>query len=370
MKKKRISYIIVLVVLSCSLFFNVLLLSPFIKWYIELDRTPYYDINASDEEVIESVIHASLKLDCSQMKKQEFHGVVEDVFNMFELNGGSDCFNNYYEAYNYVGLSQYAVKSHNKELLTSLREKADGWIGQDGQLNYELVKIDQCPIGIFYLNLYSTFDDVRYLKVAGQIYDFLLSKRMDDGLIPYNNTEINLSDALGMIVPFLMEYHYHTGDSLSRVIAQRNIEIYRKYATDYYTHLPFHGYDISTKSKLGSCNWGRGIGWYLLAIAYCDEMNDDVLWNSVQALPYTQFPMSSNTFDSSTALLFEIYKQKMDKSRQLDLQFIKPHIRKNGIVADCSGDTYGLNEYSKSFGNSELCNGLFLMLVSCGESEI
>lgn len=79
---------------------------------------------------------------------------------------------------------------------------------------------------------------------------------------------------------------------------------------------------------------------------------------------YTQFPNSNNKFDSSTALMFEIYKQAKNPNRPLSLSFIKPHILKTGFVDDCSGDTYNLNDYSHSFGESELCNGLLLMLAS------
>lgn len=77
---------------------------------------------------------------------------------------------------------------------------------------------------------------------------------------------------------------------------------------------------------------------------------------------YTQFPNSNNKFDSSTALMFEIYKQAKNPNRPLSLLFIKPHILKMGFVDDCSEDTYNLNDYSLSFG--ELCNGLLLMLAS------
>ena len=62
--------------------------------------------------------------------------------------------------------------------------------------------------------------------------------------------------------------------------------------------------------------------------------------------------------------MFEIYEQSKDQSRKLSLDFIKPHILTNGFVDDCSGDTYGLNSYSHTFGESELCNGFLLMLVS------
>lgn len=363
---KKILSIKYLVVLLLFVFIgdDFIFLAPYIKGHFSKDDSEYFNANSSDDEVINAVVSASLEIKESQMIQQEYRGLKEDLRSLFIQKRNSEKFNNYYMAYNLVGLSYYALKSKDSQIIDKLREKADSWIGDDGKLTYEVTRIDQCPIGIMFLNLYKQTHDSRYLVVAEQLYGFLKSRRQNGNLIPYNNTINNITDAVGMFVPFLVEYSKTTGDTLAYHIAVDNIEDTKLHGTDYKTHLPFHGYNIKTGIKLGSCNWGRGIGWFLLAVAYCPETSDDILLASVNELPYTQFPLSSSTFDSSVALMFEIYKQSIIPNRNLNLDFIRSHIHTNGFVSDCSGDTYAPNVYSQSFGNNELCNGLLLMLYS------
>lgn len=347
-----------------SLAANALFLSPYIADFLKRDTSAYYCITDSDEQIISSVARTSMSLPESSMPQNEHRGLFRDLKTLFTPKRNSGVTNNYYLAYNYAGLSQYALARKDPSVLRFLQGRADKWLGADGKLNYTLCKVDQCPIGIMYINLFKITHEAKYKTAAESIYDFLQSRCIEGDLIPYNNPTTNFSDAVGMFVPFLMEYYDLTHEEQALHIAEANLAHYKSFGTDKDTHLPFHGYDLDTKIKLGSCNWGRGIGWYLLAIAYCPQMNDSVLSCNVEKLPYTQFPLSSTSFDSSTALMFELYKQGTNPSRKLNLDFIRTHVRKNGLVSDCSGDTYALNDYSHSFGNSELCNGLLLLLYS------
>ena len=203
------------------------------------------------------------------------------------------------------------------------------------------------------------------MSVAESIFKQVINWRNERGIIMYvNNNETQLIDAVGMYVPFFMEYYKETGDTLAYMTVDYNMrQLYEK-SVDKESGIPVHGYNTVTGIKVGSSNWGRGIGWYLLAAAFCPQINDPVLDQSLSVMEYTQFPGSNKHFDSSVALMFEIYKQSKDKQRELSLDFIKPHILTNGFVGECSGDTVGLNRYSRTFGESELCNGLLLMLVS------
>lgn len=168
-----------------------------------------------------------------------------------------------------------------------------------------------------------------------------------------------------MYVPFLMEYYSLTGDTLAKALARENILKIKEYSVDKETGLPHHGWNPDTKVKLGSANWGRGIGWYLLALAYYDSMIDTPLVDNIMKMEYEQFPgQPYSSFDSSTGLMFEIFKQIADKRRAPDINIFKPHTTRSGMIDDCSGDTYCCNKYSGTFSKSELCNGLFLMLVS------
>lgn len=351
---------------------NVLFLAPYVIRRIQTDRTELFTADASDEEVMKAVVKASLNFSRNQMVMSEFRGLSHDVKALFRSERNSGLTNNFPSAYNLVGLSEYALKYNDADVLSKVRKKADSWIGKDGCLTYEISRPDQCPIGILYLNLYNLTKDEKYKKMADGLFDFLKSSREKDNIIPYYSPKTYYVDALGMYVPFLMEYFKATNDSLAYQIAVDNISEYQLNGLDDETGLPYHGYNVETGIKVGSANWGRGIGWYLLALTYCPEKNDLLLAENIEKMPYTQFPLSSDDFDSSTALMFELYKKRMDSDYKLNLDFIKPYVRQSGVVTQCSGDTYHFNDYSNAFGNSELCNGLLLMLYSkdfCDEKK-
>lgn len=364
-KSSIIKHLCIFTILIVSLSANVLMLSPYIIGHFSRDNTSYFDRSASDEEVLSAIVEASLSAYQSKMSTQEYRGLIPDIRSLFQPKRLSDRYNNAPIAYSLAGLSQYALLTKDTELLERLKQKADSWITPPhNTLSYELKVVDQCPIGIMYINLYRLTSDIKYKQVAEHIYNYLKDKRTDGNLIPYNNPTNNFSDAVGMYVPFLEEYFDLTGDSLAHQMAVDNIEHFKAHGCDYDTHIPFHGYNIETGIKLGSANWGRGIGWFLLAVAYCPETNDSTLQANIDKLPYTQFPLSSGSFDSSTALMFEIYKKAVTPDYQLSLDFIKPHIHTSGYVGDCSGDTYDSNVYSKTFGITEYGNGFLLLLYS------
>lgn len=217
-----------------------------------------------------------------------------------------------------------------------------------------------------YINLYKMTGNDYYLAVAESIFGYLKSIRIGgSNIIAYRKESANqFSDGIGMIVPFLIEYFYQSNDSIALRMAEDNFKEYQKYGCDSSTGIPMHGYNKKTHIKVGSANWGRGIGWYLLGAAYLPHLQDTRLDNNVGELNYAQFPLSSRKFDSSTALMFEIFKQSRMPSEKRSLTFIKPHVTQDGLVMECSGDTYDLNNYSHMYGPAELTNGLFLILVS------
>ena len=326
----------------------------------------HFTQESSDKDVIKKVCEATLKHSGTKMSMNEPKGLPLDVIAFFKAQRNANTPYNYYTAYGYAGLSYYALHTKDADLMETLKEKASSMYSRKTKnLSYEFIKIDQAPIGIFFLNLYKWYHSNDYKQVAQNIFRRIEKWRDANGIIMYRpDTDLQLSDAVGMYVPFLMEYFNTTGDSTAYKIATYNIQAFYTHGVNHETGIPAHGYNTKNGLPVGSANWGRGIGWYLLAIAYCPQFNDPVLTKTLRIFDYTQFPGSSEKFDSSTALMTEIYKQSKDPTRKLSLKFIKPHIHANGFVADCSGDTYGLNSYSKMFSESELCNGLLLMLVS------
>lgn len=362
---------VLLAVAIASVLFNIMAVLPYVKpYYIKIERKffppEYFSINTSDKEVLDKVREATLQLKGIKMSMNESKGLPEDIKAFFGKKRKALGKNFFFTSYAMVGLSYYAISENDSMTMDRIREKANSFIDINEQkLDYPIVKTDQAPIGILLLNLYHWYNDSVYLNAANTLFKSIVSMRESDGKIMYAaGTDYNFVDAVGMYVPFLMEYFNMTKDSLAYRIADYNMRLYYAKGVNHESGIPYHGYNIKNGMHLGSANWGRGIGWYLLAAAFCPQINDPALNNTLSKIGYTQFPGCNDHFDSSTALMFEIYKQSKNKKRKLSLDFIKPHILTSGFVDDCSGDTYGLNSYSRTFSESELCNGLLLMLVS------
>lgn len=361
---------ILLSLLAFSLLFNIIILLPyssaiFHKVQKKLFPSSYFTTETPDMEVLDKVCEATIELDGKEKQECEARGVPYDQFSYYGIRNNAGHKNGIFVSYGLIGASYYAAFRNDSTSMNKLKKKAQEFIAADkGVLTYDIEFIDQIPIGLLYLNLYKWFKDPVYLKIAKQVYNRVKEFREPNGIIMYRKGERQYIDVFGMYVPFLMEYFCVTKDSLAYKIADYNMEVYRSRGVDKETGIPFHGYNIRTGLPIGSANWGRGIGWYLLGAAFCPQFNDERLNKSLSLLEYTQFPGSSERFDSSTALMFEIYKQSKDKNRKLSLDFIKPHVLVNGFVDDCSGDTYDLNDYSHLFGQTSLCNGLLLMLAS------
>ena len=359
-------------ILVLSIFVNIIFILPYIKYYIDkLYRRyfdcPFFTLRDDDSKIILSVLKASLLLRKGKMVQQEYKGLFVDVKTFFKPKRNSHIINNFYTSYLYVGLSQYALSYNDFSVIAFLKSKANSWIDlKTDKLNYKLNQIDQYPIGILYINMYYLTKENKYKQVADDIFNSFLSIRnsTENHIIKYNSElDKYYVDALGMYIPFLMEYYYLTDNCIAKDIAVENLNEYYKWGVDKETGMPVHGYNIKTGMKIGSANWGRGIGWYFLAKAYCDDFN--LIDKSIDVdFPYTQFPSSSEHFDSSVAIMIEIFKQSKCKNRKLSIDFIKTYIRTNGLIDSCSGDTYGFNDYSHAFSESEFCNGLFLLLIS------
>ncbi len=284
---------------------------------------------------------------------------------------------NYPKAYLFYGLSEYLIKVNNFQGLEKVKSRFDQLVDAHGDPVYCLDKVDQIPFGLTSLNLYKCNKTEKYLFFADSLYAYL-KKSVDEkyGVILYRSGgNCQFVDVIGMVVPFLVEYYRTTQNIDALLLAEKQLDFYISYGIDKDTYIPSHGVNLETKVKTGSINWGRGIGWYLLGLVYLNDVtggkynkeyerivesiinlkNEDGLW--------TQFPGSSEKYDASATTMFLLglsYSDDFCKNNILSL--IK--IGSNGRVKCTSGDTYGLNWYSSSFGDSELSQGMLLLLLS------
>lgn len=283
---------------------------------------------------------------------------------------------NYPNAYLYYGLSTHLIKVNDLGNLEKVRSSFDNIIESDGRPVFVLDKVDQVPYGLTALNLYKVYGDEKYLKFCATLYEMLVLATDDDGIILYRKkSDKQYNDVIGMTIPFLVEYSDVNKNPNILDYAKQQLEFYIKYGVDKETYLPTHGIDLITKIKIGPTNWGRGIGWYFLGISWFYKQTGEFkeeyegLKNTLNKLRteeglWTQFPGSSSAFDASSSTMF-LYCMKDDLSSLHvgGLNNLYKYISKEGCIMGTSGDTYGINNYSKTFGKSELSQGFLLLLI-------
>lgn len=361
-KKCLLSFIAA--ILFGSLVVNILILLPFHKYITDKFQT-YTSITDSLE-------YCKLIRDKSLMLTNEPHktivgylGLLDDM-KLYYRSPWKDVTNNYHRGFLYTGLALYAEAYGDTEIRDACSRHLKSFVDKNGNFLYKVKFSDQALIGAAYCSMYRQTKDSIYKKAAYNLLSFLKERdKPDTGIMYREPAEWQYCDVLGMTIPFLMEFHNTFNDSIAQSMAYRNFNIYYTYGVDKETGIPSHGYNIKNHIKLGSMNWGRGIGWYLLAASYLPNFSDTILNKNIQMMEYEQFvgTPEGSFFDSSTALLFEIYKTSK-KLPTKNILFMQPHTLKDGSITDISGETYFLNKYSLIKGESEIGNGLLMMLLA------
>lgn len=185
--------------------------------------------------------------------------------------------------------------------------------------------------------------------------------------------DIRFVDTLGMVLPFL---HACGWDDL----AKRQMDEYDKALLN--GVFPAHAYNVETELPMGVFDWGRGIGWYILALIETADMegqNERIMKLAKALLPHQKgdggfgcfvFNPQSRMESSATVLIGLLflcaYEQTkdatfLDAARQTEKALMKA-TRRNGAVDYCQGDTYGIGYYSQIFSVMPFVQGLALRL--------
>ena len=279
------------------------------------------------------------------------------------LGKRKEVYGNYPMGFLYWGLSEYILMYNEKKLISCISEKIAGMFHSDGNLKYKISVVDQVPMGCCFINMYKLTFDNKYKVAAHYIANYLLGRFETDRILYRCHSNVQLVDTLGMIVPFLCMYSELIGDGKYYKIARSVYDDFSTHANTL-TGFPVHGYDTTTGIHLGSSNWGRGLGWYLLAKAYLGDKNDSI--NSLlSSITYVQFPFQGYSIvDSSVALLCELYKVLISSDYVPNFSQLHSFIRQDGLIDFCTGDTCGFNDYASYYGLGGLANGLYLLLLS------
>lgn len=338
-----------------------------------LDR----DIKTLKNDVLKSALKA-IKSEKSLMIWKEPKGISELFFDYVVYARGPKYRNvNFPRAFLMQGLSEYLSKSVDKRTdLDILKENFDKLINNAGEPVFSLDIVDQVPLGVVALNLHKVYSDLKYENFAKKVFTMIENNFDENKIVLYRqNQEIMYYDTIGMIVPFLVKYHVTTKNDKALEIAYKQVAFYVKYGLDDDTFIPSHAIHLKTKIKVGSSNWGRGIGWYYLGLKELYKFNGSFakqyegLSNILMDLKnsdnvWSQFPGSSNETDTSASTMFLYCLPDAAVNIDHELLNLNKFMSKDGFIGQTSGDTYGANRYSSSFGKSELTQGMLLLLLS------
>lgn len=379
--------IITYILLSLSLIINIVFIYydsfPFFKKVLRNKLQKYRTKRSNTTSHTEQILLSrSMKLaDFNKITTfwGDQNGITEKLIrNLFQGTNKEFKQYNYPKAFLLYGLTEY-FKKNNKDQLGLIKKKIDVIITNEGLPLFEFDKVDQIPFGLASLNLYEVYKDEKYREFSSYIYSFLKSKITKNSLILYRtNSTKQLNDLIGMIVPFLVKYSEFTGNKEALDLAKAQLDYYIEWGVDKETFMPSHGIHLDSKVKVGSINWGRGIGWYLLGLSYYYKATGEYhkeligLKNTLEKLElknklYSQFPGSNNIFDASTSTLFLYCFSYLDdfyRNKEDILNLFAKYIDAKGQLLQTSGDTYGLNKYSNSFGESELSQGILLLILA------
>lgn len=356
-----------MILLICSLVFNIFFAIPLIIKYWGRFKRKFLKNSAiivDEQDLINKVATTTINNKRPLMSFFENSGLPSDYLQWIRPRGVK-IHNNFHTSYMLFGLLAYGISTNKRKIINYVDSRIEADIDKNGSLSYPLSRLDQIPIGMSMILIKQHKNSQKYNVAISQLLEFIFRKFNEEGRVLYlSQTETQHVDAIGMFIPFLslLKNIEQEHNDIIKEIIQQTIDDFMKYGVDFNTHIPSHGFNIKTKCKIGSSNWGRGIGWFLLGLSFVEEFSDPILNDSIAKLDYTQFPGQDSHFDSSTALMIEIYKKRKNLTPKTSWQYILPYITKDGNVGSCSGDTYSYNRYSNSFGSSELCNGLLLYL--------
>lgn len=375
---------IVLVLLIISLFFNFLLIryDVFPFYYPKIKKKLFPNkLQIRDRETLEKlIIEASLKAistNKSLMVWSDPQGVAERLSSLRKTKRIKQFRKfNYPHAFLMLGLIKYM--DPNEKAVNILKKAFDKILDVNGKPLFLIDKVDQIPYAIVGLKLFDIFKEKKYLELARAFYNFIYQNYANNnGVILYREGQtVWLNDTLGMVVPFLLNYHKYSNKANCIEMAKKQIAHFIEFGIDNKTFIPAHGINLKFNTKAGSINWGRGIGWYFIGLKALYEFDGSFekeyngLVNTLMRLRnneglWSQFPGSGNdTFDASTTTMFLTCMPKETYTLDDILKKMDKHISQEGFVLQTSGDTYGANRYSKTFGKSELSQGMMLLLLS------
>ncbi|WP_428232275.1 glycoside hydrolase family 88/105 protein [Flavobacterium sp.] len=228
-------------------------------------------------------------------------------------------------------------KTNDKKYFDYIKEYADEMIDAEGNIKkYDLKEynIDCANPGKLLFSLYDATKDKRYLKVIQELRTQLETQpRTASGGFWHKQIYSNQMwiDGLYMAEPFYTEYtvKYENGKALDDVAKQ--FELVQNHLVDKKTGLVFQAWDESKEIAWANPEtgtsptiWGRGIGWYMMALTETLEF----------------YPKAHPKYKVLTGYLNQIAKSAVEHKSTAGLWYQvadKPDLKDNYVESSSSG---------------------------------
>lgn len=252
------------------------------------------------------------------------------------------------------------------------------------------IPIDSIEIGLLGFAILLFFDSGYCKPAMDQLFQFICSQKDPTrGTIPYRKgwNSVRFVDTLGFVCPFLVLYgnRYHIQEAID--IAENCINEYYVFLSQ--RGLPPHAYNMELDVPLGIYDWGRGVGWYILALLSMESFSlterkavyeeriirlaDNLLvfQNKDGGFSSSLF-ISSRPSEGSSTVLCALLLEKAYELTSSDcyyssisraLSALQRITRRSGALDMCQGDTMAIGAYSSHYSVMPFAQGLLLLLI-------
>lgn len=294
----------------------------------------------------------------------------------------------YPKAFLFLGVLKFISLKENKNELFKIKNRFDDlYLLADGQPTFKIDKVDQTVFALAALELFQLTGEKKYKIFVDSFYNYLLSIKSENGIIFYRrSSKVQYVDLIGMICPFLIEYGLKFNKQEALDLAYAHMNYWIEKGLDPESHLPFHCVHLETGTRVGPANWGRGIGWYGIGLAYIVAntnrennpfyeifsvelhalfetlnklKNIDSLWGQFLGNPKG----NGLHFDGSASTMFLYMTVLSGKETDFNSEICK-YTTIDGFIDFTSGDTEGINQYSRAFSKSEFSQGMLLLYLT------
>lgn len=287
--------------------------------------------------------------------------------------------------------------------LLGLEELTDGnrWkekiknqlMGPDGAWKCPVDKIDYAMIA--WALLKEEQEPLTIKPAMNEMMTCIQNHLCSDGMISYSagrQATRRYVDTLGFVCPFLGEYGKKYADPSKIDLAFHQISSFRSKG-GINKGLPYHCMDIETGLPLGILGWGRGAGWYALALVdlypylenpeqiisvkqWISELAETLLQYERQDGGFSSILHTTSPYDSSATAMLGYFlsmahqilgQEEYDRAAVRCCKKLMKKTKINGVVDECQGDTLDIGVMSEKYGEMPFAQGMALRLsVSLG----